>query len=79
MLASVIKLRLESNLQIAVSVVVGIVFPVFCSAVLSLCVFYVLCCFYLKNNRCKEKHFKNLKYIAWQNSRKDAINLLCSC
>lgn len=37
MLASIMKLRLESNLQIAVSVVMGIVFPVFCPAVLGLC------------------------------------------
>lgn len=41
MLASVMKLRLESDLQIAVSVIMGIVFPLFCPAVLSLCSVFI--------------------------------------
>lgn len=41
MLVSVMKLKLESNLQTAVSIGMGIVFPVFCPAVLSLCSVFI--------------------------------------
>lgn len=40
-LTSIMKLRLESNLQIAASVVMGILFPVFRPAVLSLCSVFI--------------------------------------
>lgn len=60
MLASVMKLRLESDLQIADSVIMGIVFPLFCPAILILCSVFIW-----KIIDVNKIFLKNFKYVAW--------------